>query len=217
VIRVAIVDDHPVFRHGLEHAVETAQGQHLAAAAGSVEELERFDLSTVDVVVLDLGLPGLHGDQAVSHLCRQGLIVLVVSAESSRRDVVAAITAGAAGYLTKSSEPAEITRAVEIVAAGDTYVSPTLASYLLQTSRERNSNGGFALTEREREILALVASGERDNEIAAELFISVATVRSHLDRIRDKTGRRRRADLTRLALEDGILGTERREGGVGSN
>jgi DNA-binding NarL/FixJ family response regulator len=205
VIRVAIVDDHPVFRQGLEHAVDTAEGQHLVAAAGSVEELERSDINAVDVVILDLGLPGLAGHEAVNHLCQQGLSVLVVSAESSRRDVVAAITAGAAGYLTKSSEPAEITRAVEIVAAGETYVSPTLASYLLQTSREPSSDGGFALTDRERQILALVASGERDAEIAAELFISVATVRSHLDRIRDKTGRRRRADLTRLALEDGVI------------
>lgn len=133
---------------------------------------------------------------------------MVVSAQGSRQDVVAAITAGAAGYLTKASEPAEITHAIELVASGATYVSPTLASFLLQTSREPEVDGGFTLTVREREILALLASGERDAEIADELFISIATVRTHLDRIRSKTGRRRRADLTRLALEQGVVRPE---------
>ncbi len=211
MIRVAVVDDHPVFRQGLEHAVETAVSLSLIGATASVEDLQHLDLRAGDVVVLDLGLPGLAGDDAVSHLCNLGLTVLVVSAQGARSDVVAAITAGAAGYLTKSAEPAEITSAIEVVGAGGTYVSPTLASFLLQTSRDADTSENFTLTEREREILALLASGERDAEIAEELFISIATVRSHLDRIRTKTGRRRRADLTRLALEQGVVDREPRK------
>ena len=88
------------------------------------------------------------------------------------------------------------------------YVSPTLAAYLLRAARQDAAPGPNALTDREREILALVAAGERDADIGEQLFISVRTVRSHLDRIRDKTGRRRRADLTRLALEQGIVGPD---------
>ncbi len=205
MIRVAIVDDHPVFRHGLEHAVESARGLVLVAAAGSVEDLRASDLAHVDVVVLDLGLPGIHGKEAVSELCQQGLKLLIVSAAGGRRDVLDAIAAGAAGYLTKSAEPVEITRAVAIVAKGATYVSPALASFFLDSARTEAVNSPLALTKRERDVLALVASGERDADIADELCIAVATVHSHLDRIRDKTGRRRRADLTRLAFEEGIV------------
>jgi DNA-binding NarL/FixJ family response regulator len=205
LISVAVVDDHPVFRQGLEHAVETAEGLHLACGAASIADLEQHGLEGIDVVVLDLGLPGISGQDAVVHLCQRGLAVLIVSAQGARGDVVAAISGGAAGYLTKSAEPSEITEAIKTVAAGSTYVSSTLASFLLQTNQQARAKDEFVLTERERQILALVASGERDAEIADELFISIATVRSHLDRIRAKTGRRRRADLTRLALEQRVI------------
>jgi DNA-binding NarL/FixJ family response regulator len=176
----------------------------LVASAGSVEELDRKGRTDAQVVVLDLGLPGMGGAEAVRHLCDAGARVLVVSAAAARRDVLDAITGGAAGYLTKSAEPVEIVQAVELVAAGETYVSPTLASFLLQAAEETRSESALTLTKREREVLALVASGERDAEIAKQLCIAITTVHSHLDRIRDKTGRRRRADLTRLALEKDI-------------
>jgi DNA-binding NarL/FixJ family response regulator len=205
MIRVAIVDDHPIFRQGLAHAIEAADDLVLVEAVESFEELARSKSRGIEVAILDLGLPGVGGPDAISQLCSEGIKVLVVSAAGERQDVLDAIAAGASGYLTKSSEPAEITEAVAIVAAGDTYVSPRLASYLLQASRDRIAENRVALTPREREILALVASGERDADIAEELYISVATVRSHLDRIRDKTGQRRRADLTRLALEEGVV------------
>ena len=203
MIRVAVVDDHPVFRQGIAHAIDSDASFELVAAVAAVEELT-FE-TPLDVVVLDLGLPGLSGAEAVSHVCRHGAKVLVVSADGERRQVVDAMGAGAAGYLTKTAEPREITEATRIVSAGGTYVSPTLASYLIATSREQEANGAFRLTAREKEILALVAAGERDTDIAEELFISVRTVRSHLDRIRDKTGYRRRPDLTRLAIKEGLV------------
>jgi DNA-binding NarL/FixJ family response regulator len=207
MIRVGVVDDHPVFRQGLAHAVESAEGLELLYAIASVEDFDARD-ETPDLVILDLGLPGMHGADAVRHVCERGALVLVVSAEGSQSDVLDAIAAGASGYLTKSAEPHEITAAVHVVASGETYVSPTLAAYLLRASKQDHASGPHALTAREREILALVAAGERDSDIAEQLFISVRTVRSHLDRIRDKTGRRRRADLTRLAVEQGIVAPE---------
>ena len=159
------------------------------------------------MVLLDLQLPGLAGAEGVAHLHDRGLAVLVVSASGSEQAVLDALGAGANGYLTKDSEPAEILAAVKIVARGGTYVSPTLASYLLSAARGGANRGRLDLTNREREILALVAQGERDQDIAEHLYISLRTVHSHLDRIRDKTGSRRRPDLTRLAMERGIIPT----------
>jgi DNA-binding NarL/FixJ family response regulator len=135
--------------------------------------------------------------------------VLVVSAQAGQEEVLGAISAGARGYLTKDADGAEIVRAVREVAAGNSYVSPTLATFLLNTSRERYAGPKIALSVRERQVLSLLASGERDQDIAEALAISVRTVRSHLDRIRDKTGRRRRSELTRLAIEEGIVGEHR--------
>ncbi|MDQ1478755.1 MAG: two-component system, NarL family, nitrate/nitrite response regulator NarL [Actinomycetota bacterium] len=207
MIRVGVVDDHPVFRQGLAHAVEGAEGLELVFALASVEDFDSRG-ETPDLVILDLGLPGMHGANAVRHVCERGSKVLVVSAEGSQADVLDAIAACASGYLTKSAEPNEITAAVHIVASGETYVSPTLAACLLRAAKQDQARGSHVLTAREREILALLAAGERDSDIAEQLFISVRTVRSHLDRIRDKTGRRRRADLTRLAVEQGIVPPE---------
>lgn len=205
MIRIAVVDDHPIFRSGMSRAIEAIPDFRLVGEADSVESVAVVLDRGVDVVVLDLGLPGLSGASAVEHLRTLGHRVLVVSASSAQADVVAAVGAGASGYLTKSAPPEEIVLAVETVHRGGTYVSPTLAAYLLQANREADTAAEFALTPREREILSLVASGERDAEIAEQLFISVSTVGSHLDRIRDKTGRRRRAELTRLAIEQGLV------------
>jgi DNA-binding NarL/FixJ family response regulator len=204
--RVAVIDDHPLYRQGLAVAIEEAPGMELVLAARSVEDFDAHRGVRPDVVVLDLHLPGLEGPQAVAHLCARGLAVLVVSASDDQDAVLDAIAAGASGYLTKDAEAAEITAAVTAIAQGGTYVSPALAAYLLRAARRQPPAVPWALTEREREILRLLASGETDQDIAAQLYISVRTVRSHLERIRDKTGRRRRPDLTRLAIEQGLMG-----------
>jgi DNA-binding NarL/FixJ family response regulator len=153
------------------------------------------------VLLLDLGLAsgGPQGADAVAHLCARGVAVLVISASGGRRAVVSAVSAGAAGYLGKDAEPAEIVRAVQTVAGGGSYISPTLAGYLLDDAR------AIRLTGREEEILRLVAAGETDLDIAEELVISVHTVHSHLDRIRAKTGHHRRVDLTRFAIDRGLV------------
>lgn len=200
-IRVAIIEDHPLYRQGLIQVVERATGLELVASVGSVGEMEDLSLEAVDVVLLDLHLPDCEGAHAVTRVKSQHGAILVVSASGNRQEVVDAIAAGASGYLTKSSEEDEVSKAITIIAAGGTYVSPVLASYLLRDTREQDRSSNFALTAREREILSLLADGETDAYIAERLFISVSTVRSHLDRIRDKTGHRRRAELARLAFE----------------
>jgi DNA-binding NarL/FixJ family response regulator len=200
VISVVIVDDHPVYRQGLAMAVDRADDLELVGEASSIEAFDALGV-TPDLVVLDLHLPGIEGAAGVAHVCENGNRVLIVSAAGTPDDVIDAIAAGAAGYLTKEADADEITHAVRTVAGGATYVSPTLASYLLRAER---SNAAYTLTKRERDVLALVAAGETDQDIADQLVIAKTTVHSHLDRIRDKTGARRRAELTNLAHRLGI-------------
>lgn len=203
MIGVAVIEDHPLYRKALLSELDGMTGVETVASAGSVEEFDVGSHRRPDVVILDLNLPGLGGTHAVLHLRAAGLPVLVVSAAASSSDVLDAVAAGAAGYLSKHADGTEVAAAVRSVGAGGTYISPTLASHLL-TARADPLRTPVVLTERERTILGLVAAGETDRDIAAELGISIATVRSHLDRIRDKTGRRRRPDLTRLAYEHAI-------------
>ncbi len=200
MISVAIVDDHPVYRQGLALAVDEADDLELVAQASSIEAFDALG-TRPDVLLLDLHLPGIEGTAGVAHVCARGNRVLVVSAAGTPEDVIDAIAAGASGYLTKEADADEITDAVRVVGAGATYVSPTLASYLLRADR---SSASYTLTTREREVLALVAAGETDRDIAEHLTIATTTVHSHLDRIRDKTGARRRAELTNLAHRLGI-------------
>lgn len=201
MIQVAVIDDHPLYRQGLAVAIQAVPDMEVVVASRSIEDFDAHTGLQLDVVILDLHLPGIEGPQAVAHLCQRELAVLVVSASDDQDAVLDAIAAGASGYLTKDAEASEITAAVSAVAQGGTYVSPTLAAYLLRAARTQPRTAPWSLTEREREILRLLAAGETDQDIADQLFISVRTVRSHLERIRDKTGRRRRPDLTRLAIE----------------
>lgn len=199
MISIAAIDDHPVFRQGLAQAV-TVDDMTLLLTAASVEDFDARVREVPAVVILDLGLPGMRGGQAVEHLCKRGMKVLVVSAQGERDSVVDAMGAGASGYLTKSSEPAEITAAVRAIAGGQTYVSPTLASYLLQSAKGKSA---LDLSPREVELLKWLAKGLTDVEIGERMFISVSGVRGHLDRIRDKTGVRRRTLLAQMGLELG--------------
>jgi DNA-binding NarL/FixJ family response regulator len=202
MITVSVVEDHPVYRHGLADVIEKAEGLELVSAHRSIEDFDAVRPQAA-VVLLDLHLPGLEGPDAVAHLVDFGYQVLVVSASVARGDVLAALAAGAGGYVSKDAESDQIAQAIGIVAGGGTFVSPTLASLLLQDDQDE---GKPKLTPREREVLELVAEGAEDKAVARELGITLATVHSHLDRIRDKTGRRKRAELTRLAMEQGLVG-----------
>jgi len=205
-VTVAIIEDDPVTLVGLSEVIRHVSWFALTSAARSVEEFDAAELPQPNVVILDLRLRGggLEGANAVRHLVASGHTVLVVSMFDEEVPVVEAIRAGAAGYLTKEAEPEEVVRAIGVVASGGTYISATVAGYLL---KER-----ISLTNREREILRFVANGETTPDIAKMLYISEATVNSHLDRIRNKTGHRRRTDLTRYALEQGLIPRERPKG-----
>jgi len=213
MIYVAIIDDHPAIREWFTQAV-TGLGEFvLVSAEPSIESFDRSMLARregaqplPDVVVLDLSLAGgcRDGAAGVAHLAA-GFAVLVLSATEDRESVLTVLEAGARGYMTKAAQTSEILAAVREVAAGNHYVSPTLASFLLRASREARTP---ALTDREQQILVLIATGMTDQEIAGHLGISVRTVRSHLDNIGGKLGERRRAALASQAHRLGLSGRE---------
>jgi DNA-binding NarL/FixJ family response regulator len=204
-IRVGVIEDHPLYRDAVERLLTEANGVELDTVAGSVAQFaarKRSDSS--GVVLLDLRLPGLQGAPAIMEVVSMGFRVLVLSAHSERSEVLGAMAAGASGYLSKDCDADEILHAVRVVADGNTYMSPMLASHVLDAFADRNSGPTIELSTRERQVLSLVAAGERDQDIAQTLEISIRTVRSYLDRIRDKTGQRRRPELTRYAIEMGV-------------
>jgi len=202
-ILVGVVEDHPLYRSALARVLDEAPDVRLGIVADSVA---RFAAGRQPggVVVLDLKLPGVRDAAAVLEIVGMGHKVLVVSAHAGQSEVLGAISAGARGFLSKDADANEILRAIREIAAGNSYVSPTLASLVLNTSTD-HVGPKIELSKREREVLSFVAAGERDQDIAKHMAITVRTVRSYLDRIRDKTGRRRRPELTRLAIEEGIV------------
>lgn len=199
-VRVAIIEDDPATRKGFATIIDETEHMSLSVAVASVEEFNRRNEHRPDVVLLDLWLRGggLEGADAVTDLIGRGHRVLVVSMSEEELPVMDAISAGAHGYLTKEAEPAEILRAIDQVAEPEgTYYSPTVAGHML---RERPK-----LSDREREVLTLVARGETTTDIAERLHIEPCTVNGHLDSIRNKTGERRRAGLAGFAYELGLI------------
>jgi DNA-binding NarL/FixJ family response regulator len=205
-VPVAVVDDHPLFRSAVVGAFEGEPDVTVVLECGSVEELEaRLDTVPVrpTVVLLDLSLPGRSGADAVRAVAARGPAVLVLSGSAVRNQLVGVLSSGARGYLVKTARAEEIVHATRTVAAGHGYLAPEVASLLTVAMQDR-AGQLWDITAREREVLLLVATGLTDRMIAERLTISLATVRSHLDRIRSKTGSRRRADLTRIAVQAGL-------------
>jgi len=203
-IRVLIADDHPLFRAGLAGLVTASPGTELAGtAATGTQAVELARQTRPDVVVMDLHMPGMDGIEATRRILagNSHTAVVVLTMFDDDESVFAALRAGARGYLLKGAGQEQICRAVRAAADGEAIFGAGLAAHVLATFVPPPEPG--ALTARERELVALVAQGHTDAQIAAQLFISIRTVRTHLDRIRDKTGCRRRADLTRLALSAG--------------
>ena len=201
MIPVGVVEDHPLYRAALIRLLADAPDIELDGVAESVTQFAARRQRRGGVVVLDLHPRAISGAAAVHAVTGMGHRVLVLSAHASQSDVLGALAAGARGYLCKDSDAEEILRAVREIATGNSFVSPTLASFVL---RDRRAAPVIELSIRERQVLSLVAAGERDQDIAVAMQITIRTVRSYLDRIRDKTGRRRRPELTRFAIEEGL-------------
>ncbi|GHD71756.1 DNA-binding response regulator [Streptomyces mirabilis] len=207
-ITLLVVDDHPVVRDGLRGMFESAPGfTVLGEAANGVEAVALTASLDPDVVLMDLRMPGGNGVEAIAELTRRGARakVLVLTTYDTDSDTLPAIEAGATGYLLKDAPREELFTAVRAAAQGRTVLSPAVASRLVSAVRAPASTQD-SLSAREREVLALVAKGTSNREIARVLFISEATVKTHLTHVYAKLGVNDRAAAVAVAYDRGILG-----------
>jgi DNA-binding NarL/FixJ family response regulator len=210
-IRVLVAEDHPLVREGVVRALERDQGmQVIGQADNGITAMELARQLKPDVMVLDLRMPGLGGAAVLERLRAElpGIRALVMTANESPESLLDAVAAGAAGYLSKRTTGEELRQAVITTYGGGSVITPDLAGHLLRefsgSARGEGSSVRPLLAGRELEILRLVADGLTDNEIGKQLYISPRTVQNHLTRIREKTGLRRRAELSRWAVEHAI-------------
>jgi DNA-binding NarL/FixJ family response regulator len=209
LISLLIVDDHPVVRDGLRGMFESAPGfRVLGEASNGVEAVERAAALDPDVILMDLRMPGGGGVDAIRELTRRTARakVLVLTTYDTDSDTLPAIEAGATGYLLKDAPRDELFTAVRAAAQGRTVLSPAVASRLVSAVRSPQTPGNEPLSAREREVLTLVAKGTSNREIARELFISEATVKTHLTHLYGKLGVKDRAAAVAVAYDRGILG-----------
>jgi DNA-binding NarL/FixJ family response regulator len=209
VITLVVVDDHPVVRDGLRGMFDSAPGfEVLGEASNGVEGVELALRLDPDVVLMDLRMPGGGGVAAITELTGRGARskVLVLTTYDTDSDTLPAIEAGATGYQLKDAPRDELFTAVRAAADGRTVLSPAVASRLISRVRTPAAPGGESLSAREREVLELVAKGTSNRAIAAELFISEATVKTHLTHVFAKLGAKDRAAAVAIGYERGILG-----------
>ena len=207
-IRLLIADDHPVVRDGLSGIFESDPGfEVLGQAADGAEAVDLAERLAPDVVLMDLRMPGTDGLGAIAEIARRGLAarVLVLTTYDTDADVLPAIQAGATGYLLKDAPRTELLRAVRAAARGESVLSPSVASRVLGRVRRPSNDEPDDLSPRELEILELVARGTTNREAAKRLFISEATVKTHLLHIYAKLGVNDRAAAVAVGFDRGLL------------
>ena len=208
-IRVLLVDDHAILRAGLRRVLDAEDDIEVVAEAESAERaiFEALD-SKPDVAVMDVVMPGKSGIEATPELLKvlPELKVLVLSMQDDPRYVRAAFEAGASGYVLKEAADTEVVHAVRTVSTGERYVHPALGARLVAAEvEERKRAEADPLSEREREVLRLLALGHTNQEIAKMLYISVRTAETHRAHIMQKLRLQSRSDLVRHAIDEGLL------------
>ena len=204
-IKILIADDHTIVRAGIRQLLETQPDFEIVAEVENGREaLEHAIQLQPDVTLMDLRMPGLDGVQAIKYIKAQrpDLHILVLTTYDTDADIVRAVDAGATGYLLKDVPREELFRAVRATAKGETVLASSVAARLMGKVR---SGGDEMLSAREIEVLILVARGATNQEIAESLFISKATVKSHLIQICNKLGVSDRTSAVTTALERGIF------------
>jgi DNA-binding NarL/FixJ family response regulator len=208
-----IADDHTIVRHGLCRILEEQPEWHVVAQAQNGRDAVAQALTTKpDVAILDIGMSLLNGIEATRQIRRRlpSVRVLILSMHAEQAYVTAALQAGARGYLLKDSMDADLVSAVDSILGGRSFFSPAVAEIMLDEYVARLGSKGVVdrfdtLSEREREVLQLVAEGHSNKETAAVLSISPATVETHRARIFDKLGVHNTAELVLYAVRRGII------------
>jgi DNA-binding NarL/FixJ family response regulator len=208
-IRVLVVDDHAVVRAGIRRVLDAESDIETVGEAATAERavFEALE-SKPDVVLMDVVMPGKSGIEGLPALLNAvpEVRVLMLSMQDDPRYVREAFEAGASGYVLKDAADTDVVDAVRAVAAGERYVHPTLGARLVAAeSEERKRAESDPLSEREREVLRLLALGHTNQEIAALLYISVRTAETHRAHVMQKLGLSSRAELVRYALDHGLV------------
>ena len=206
MIRIVVVDDHPVVREGLVASLEDdPEFQVVGAAESAKEALSLVAAHKPDVILLDLELPGVNGLAAIPGLteAHSGSKILILTAYDTDERVLGALRAGARGYLLKGASLEEIARAIRAVHAGESYLQPRIATKVLTELGPRRRP--TTLSARERAVLGLIADGRSNKQIAQTLGITERTVKFHVTSIRNKLGAENRAQAVALAAQRGLL------------
>jgi DNA-binding NarL/FixJ family response regulator len=215
VTRVVLADDQALLRAGFRALLSSeADIEVVGEAEDGKAAVELCARLVPDVVLMDIRMPGLDGIEATRRIAaneRLGSVkVVILTTFESDENVFAALRAGASGFLVKDTEPVELLRAVRVVARGDSLLSPSVTRRLIsdfatRPSDERRPPALDSLTDREREVMALVAAGLSNDEIAERLVVSPATAKTHVSRAMGKLGARDRAQLVVMAYESGLV------------
>jgi DNA-binding NarL/FixJ family response regulator len=216
MIRVLLADDQALIRAGFRVLLETAKDMAVVGEAhNGSEAVDLARQHCADVVLMDIRMPGMDGLEATRRIAADdnlaGVKVIILTTFESDEYVYQAIRAGASGFLVKDAEPAELIQAVRVVAAGDALLAPRVTRRLITDLARRPERPHLdgrqlsALTDREREVLSLVAAGLSNDEIARQLFVSPLTAKTHVSRILTKLDARDRAQLVVLAYESGLV------------
>jgi len=209
MIRILIADDHAIVREGLKQIVTETSDLVVADEASTGHEvLNKALKNDYDVVVLDITMPGINGIDVLKQIKSQRpeLSVLVLSIHPEEQYAVRALKAGASGYLTKESAPDELIAAIRKVSVGKKYVSPSLAEKLvfeLEIDHEKPLHE--TLSDREYQVMCMIASGKMLNEVADELYLSVKTISTYRTRILEKMNMKSNIELTRYAIKHGLV------------
>jgi DNA-binding NarL/FixJ family response regulator len=215
VIRVVLVDDQALVRAGFRALLDSEDDIEVVGEAGDGQEaVTQIRRLRPDVVLMDIRMPGLDGIEATRLVAADDGLddvrVVILTTFETDEYVFEALRAGASGFLVKDTEPVELIRAVRVVARGDALLSPGVTRRLIeefatQSPARTNVPGLDTLTEREREVMALVASGLSNEEIAERLIVSPATAKTHVSRVMGKLDARDRAQVVVFAYESGLV------------
>ncbi|SER30785.1 response regulator [Microlunatus flavus] len=214
-VRVVVVDDQPLVRMGLRTLVDSEDDLELVGEAEDGRAaLDLLRRTRPDVALMDIRMPRLDGIEAMRAVAADpalaGVRVVVLTTFETDEHVFDALQAGAAGFLVKDSEPADMLRAIRLAAVGESLLSPSvtrrvIASFAGRGPARRGHERLGELTEREREVLALIGEGLSNDEIGARLVVSPATARTHVSRVMTKLGARDRAQLVVIAYQSGLV------------
>jgi DNA-binding NarL/FixJ family response regulator len=214
VIRVLLADDHTLVRAGFCRLLEGIPGiEVVGEASDGREAVEMIETKRPDMVLMDIGMPGLNGLEATARVTHDlpGIRVIILSMHSDKEYVLKALRAGASGYLLKDADINQLEMAIKAVAEGETFLSPSISRHVISDYVNRvgaEPSPREELTPRQREILQLIAEGRSKQDIAQMLGVSLKTVETHRDQMMERLGIYDVAGLVRYAIRTGIVTSE---------